>query len=217
VESTCAAIAALLAPHGEVVLHDLASDRILALWNPLSGRVVGDPSLLADLGDLAGAATSSASASSAPSASSASSAPTAPIGPIGPYAQTLPDGRRMAAVSAVVPDGDGVARGLVCVNVDRGPLDRLAAFAATWLAPRTEPPEPLFRHDWRERVGRRVGEFCAERGLVADRLDPAARRDLIAVLDAEGLFAVRRAADLVAGALGVSRATVYAQLKEIRL
>ena len=186
------ALAALLAPHGEVVLHELASDRIVAIWNPLSGRGVGDPSLIAELGDLGA------------------------DGPIGPSPTTLPDGRRVTAVSALVPDVGGHPRGLLCVNVDRTPLDALAALATTWLAPRVEPPEPLLRRDWRETVGRRVGTFCAERGTPAQHLDVAARQELVARLDGEGLFAVRRAADLVAGALGVSRATVYADLKTVR-
>jgi predicted transcriptional regulator YheO len=38
----------------------------------------------------------------------------------------------------------------------------------------------------------------------------------VAVLDAEGLLSVRGAADLTAQALGVSRATVYTLLKEVR-
>lgn len=189
VEATCGAIAALLAPHGEVVLHDLASDRIVAIWNPVSGRVPGDASLIGDVSELTD---------------------------VGPYPQTLPDGRRMSAVSAVVPDAEGRPAGLLCVNVDRTPLERIAELAGTWLAPRADPPEPLFHLDWRELVGRRVGEFCRARDTTPGRLDPAARRELVAVLDGEGLFAVRRAADLVAGALGVSRATVYAHLKEIR-
>ena len=186
------ALAALLAPHGEIALHDLAADRIVALWNPLSGRVVGDPSLIADLGGLGSA------------------------GPIGPYPVTLPDGRRVTAVSAVVPDAGGRPAGLLCVNVDRTALDAVAALATTWLAPRGPAPEPLVRQDWRETIGRRVGAFCAERSTRADRLDTGARHELVARLDGEGLFAVRRAADLVAGALGVSRATVYADLKAVR-
>jgi len=186
------ALAALLAPHGEIALHELATDRIVALWNPLSGRVVGDASLIADLGDLGS------------------------DGPIGPYPVTLPDGRRMTAVSAVVPDAAGRPRGLLCVTVDRTPLDAVAALATSWLAPRVAPPDPLVRQDWRETIGRRVGAFCAERGTPADRLDVAARVELVRRLDGEGLFAVRRAADLVATALGVSRATVYADLKAVR-
>jgi len=189
--ATCEALAVLLAPHGEVALHDLGSGRIAGLWNPLSGRAVGEESLIARPQDLTAA-------------------------PMVPYPATLPDGRQVSCVSAVVPDAAGVPRGLLCVNVDRSPLDRIAALAGGWLAPTREQPAELFQQDWRELIGRRVGAFCAARGLPAVGLDAADRRRLIAALDAEGLFAVRRAADLVAGALGVSRATVYAQLKETR-
>ena len=45
----CEAIARLLSPHAEVVLHDPATDSVLAIWNPLSKRTVGDPSLLGEL------------------------------------------------------------------------------------------------------------------------------------------------------------------------
>lgn len=186
------ALAALLAPYGEIALHDLAADRILALWNPISGRVVGDPSLISELGELGSG------------------------GPIGPYPTTLPDGRRVTAVSAVVPDAEGHPCGLLCVNVDRTPLDTVAALATAWLQPRVEAPEPLVGQDWRETIGRRVRAFCAGLGVPARHLDVPGRVELIRQLDGEGLFAVRRAADLVASALGVSRATVYADLKSVR-
>lgn len=59
-------------------------------------------------------------------------------------------------------------------------------------------------------------QWCRERALGQDTLSREARRELIGVLDVEGLFAVRGAASLAAEALGVSRATVYALLKETR-
>lgn len=37
------ALARLLSPHAEVVLHDPAADEVAAIWNPLSGREPGDP------------------------------------------------------------------------------------------------------------------------------------------------------------------------------
>ena len=42
------AIAALLHPHAEVVIHDLRSGRIVDLWNAFSHRQAGDESLLGD-------------------------------------------------------------------------------------------------------------------------------------------------------------------------
>ncbi|WP_199442193.1 PAS domain-containing protein [Umezawaea beigongshangensis] len=39
----CEAVARLLSPHADVVLHDPRTDRVVAIWNALSGRVPGDP------------------------------------------------------------------------------------------------------------------------------------------------------------------------------
>lgn len=192
-EPVCAAVAGLLDPHGEVVLHDLATSRIVALWNPLSGRAVGDDSLMDDLpGD--------------PSASAV----------IGPYAKVLPDGRRCTSVSAVLRDRRGSPQGLMCVNLDRSPLDGIAALATSLLAARVDPPAELFDRDWRERIAATVHDYCRDHGVPRGNLDRALRRDLVARLEAQGLFSVRRSADLAAEAMGVSRATVYALLKEIR-
>lgn len=189
----CEALAVLLAPHGEVAVHDLATERIIALWNPISGREVGQDSLLAELPEVPGASTV-----------------------LGPYPKALLDGRTLTSVTAVLTDGTGRRRGLLCVNLDRSPLDQIAALATSLLAARTERPPELFDRDWRERIALRVQQRCLERGLRRDQLDRGSRRELVSLLDAEGLFAVRGAADLAAEALGVSRATVYAVLKETR-
>jgi predicted transcriptional regulator YheO len=193
----CEALAALLAPHGEIAVHDLATERVVAVWNPLAGRRVGEDSLL---GDLPGAGTARADGDLV----------------FGPYPRVLIDGRIVTSVSAVLTDADGRRRGLLCVNVDRSPLDRIAALATSLLAAPADRPAELFDGDWRERIALRVQELCLERGLTRDRLDRDHRLALVSTLDAEGLFAVRGAAELAARAVGVSRATVYALLKESR-
>jgi predicted transcriptional regulator YheO len=48
----CEAIARLLSPHAEVVLHDPRTDTIAGIWNPVSGRRIGDASLLSELDGL---------------------------------------------------------------------------------------------------------------------------------------------------------------------
>ena len=52
------AIARLFHPYAEVAVHDLASDRIVALWNPFSGRKPGDPAQQLDKEDAAKATAS---------------------------------------------------------------------------------------------------------------------------------------------------------------
>lgn len=187
------ALAVLLAPHGEVAIHNLQTGRIEALWNPLSGRAVGDDSLLDEL-------------------------PTTPgeSWVVGPYAKVLPDGRSLTCVSAVLMDERGRRQGLLCINLDRSTLDRIAALATSLLAAQVPRPTPLFEKDWREELAQRVHDFCTERALDRDHLNRKTRQELVAMLDRAGMFAVRGSIDLTASALGVSRTTVYTLLKEIR-
>jgi len=193
VEGACAAIATLLHPHAEVVLHDLAADEIVALWNPSSGRAVGDSSLLDEL---------------------PASWREEPVQ--GPYRKVLADGREISAVSAVVHDARGEPAGLLCINLDRSPLLDVAQALAGLAAPTSPRPPELFERDWREQIALVVDERLRERALDRRRLTRADRRALVADLDARGLFATRNAAGHAARALGVSRATVYALLKEVR-
>jgi predicted transcriptional regulator YheO len=192
-QPVCEALARLLAPHGEIAIHDLGTERIVALWNPISGRHVGDDSQMDELPAASGQGTV-----------------------FGPYPKALLDGRSLTSVSAVLHDEAGERRGLLCVNLDRTPLDHIASLATSLLAATAAPPAELFERDWRERMALRVQQWCRERALRQDTLSREERRELVGVLDVEGLFAVRGAADLAAEALGVSRATVYALLKETR-
>lgn len=186
------AIARLFHPHAEVAVHDLASDRIVALWNPFSKRKVGDPALLAEL-----------------------PADIGELGVYGPYAKVLPDGRSLTSVSAVLADGKGVRRGLLCINFDRSPLDGVAELLARFAAPLTPRPPELFNRDWREQIALVIDEACRAQHLRRDQLTREDRRTLVRLLNDQGLFSTRQAASHAAMALGVSRATVYALLKEL--
>ena len=193
IEPACAAIAALLHPHAEVVVHELATDTIVAIWNPFSGRTAGDPSLLQEL---------PAHWSEQPMQ--------------GPYPKIEVDGRPVSAVSAVVPDAGGVPRGLLCVNLDRTPFEDAARLLGGLFAPTTAQPPELFERDWRDQIAAGVADYCAELALPRERLTRAQRLELMRRLEQAGLFATRNAADHTATALGVSRATVYSMLKELR-
>ncbi len=188
-EPACAAVATLLYPHAEVVVHELATDTIVALWNPFSGRACGDPSLLREL---------PAHWSEQPLQ--------------GPYPKLELDGRPMSAVSAVVGDGEG----LLCVNLDRSPFEDAARMLGALFAPTTQAPPELFERDWRDQIASTVSGYLAERATTRERLTRSQRVDLVGRLEHAGLFATRNAADHTATALGVSRATVYSMLKEIR-
>jgi predicted transcriptional regulator YheO len=190
------ALALLFQPQAEVVLHDIAEDRILHIAGAFSRRRAGDPSLT-DIADLQ------------------------PFdqGVIGPYEKINIDGRRLKSISVVIPGSDGQPAGLLCVNLDisafdlaRTALERLMASPA---APRADAGH-LFPSDWRERINADIGGFAAERGVSLPALTAAEQLDLVALLDRQGYFAIRKATDHIATALGTSRATLYKRLKESR-
>ena len=183
----CEAIARLLSPHAEVVLHDPATDSVISIWNPLSRRTVGDPSLLGELEELT------------------------PVGAdvYGPYPKSLPDGRRLSSVSAVIRDEEGRPEAVLCVNVDRSAFDAAARILAAFAAPVTVQPESLFARDWTEQLNEAVATFVRDRGVTLDGLSKQDRLDLVAQLDSTGVFDQRRAVPTVARAMGISRSAVY--------
>jgi predicted transcriptional regulator YheO len=190
----CQAVALLLGPYAEVVLHDPDADRILAIWNPASSRGPGDPSLLGELDALD------------PSARDV----------FGPYEKLLADGRRLSSVSAILRDADGTASAVLCVNLDRTPLEQAAAVLTAFGAPAVSRPEPLFEQDWGERVQHIIGAYVRECGRPVERLTRDDRLAVLARLVEARVFAVRGAAVIVARALRVSRSTVYGLLAELR-
>ncbi|MGL4174488.1 MAG: helix-turn-helix transcriptional regulator [Dermatophilaceae bacterium] len=183
------AVVALLHPRAEVVVHDVPRDRIVAIWNSFSGRKVGDPSLLGEL-------------------------PANDDGHhvLGPYEKVGSDGHRITSVTVTIADGQG----LICINLDRSPLDEAIAILSRFAAPLTSPPPELFERDWREQINSVVDDWLRQRHLDRARLTRGDRVELVRELDGRGVFAIRHAAHHVARALGSSRATIYSLLQEAR-
>jgi D-arginine utilization repressor len=191
--ATCEAIVALFHPFAEVAVHDIRRDRIVALWNPISERVVGDASLLDELPDYA-----------------------EDVRVIGPYPKVLADGRAVTSMSVVLHNAKGARRGLLCINFDRSPFDGAIELLAKFVAPVQGRPPELFDRDWREQIALLVDAECRARALRRDRLTREQRLALVRLIDERGLFATRNAAAHAARALGTSRTTIYALLKEAR-
>jgi len=194
-EPVAEAIAALLKPHAEVVVHDLAAGRIAYIANNISRRKVGGSSLtdLKDIGSL-------------------------DAGVIGPYRKTNFDGRELKSITAVLRDGDGEPFGLLCVNFDISVIetakDVLSALSAFQDAGRQ--PAALFRSDWQDAVNKVIADFLKARGLAASALAREDHAELIRTLDGEGYFAIRNLVPYLARLLGISRATIYKHLKDAK-
>lgn len=182
------AVVALLHPYAEVVLHDVKPDKVAAIWNSWSGRSPGDRSLI--------------TAADLPADGKV----------LGPYEKVGTDGHRITSVSVLLEGGAG----LLCVNLDRSPLDGAIDVLSRFAAAVEQRPEALFERDWRERIALTVDAWCRDQHVARDRLSRTQRLALVEHVDAQGLFATRRAAEHLALALGISRASVYALIKEAR-
>ena len=184
-------IAALLGPLAEVVVHDLASGRIAAIWNADSGRRVGDESLL----DIE---------------------PDDVTDTWGPYLKRTRDGRPIKSTSALFRAPDGTPLALLCVNLDTGPMTQFATMLQDFLAVGDEQPAELFRSDREEQLRLLVHQWLGERGIALKDLKRAERIDLVGFLFDRGVFQTRNAATTAAHLIGVSRASIYADLRRAR-
>ncbi len=187
------AIAALLHPHAEVVIHDLRSGRIVDIWNAFSHRKPGDDSLLGDDVELH-----------------------LDRDVFGPYDKANVDGARLKSITAALRDDMGKRIGLMCVNMDVSQFDQAIKLLSAFAAPSEPRPEAMFRQDWREHINLVIRAFLEQKRKALKALDRDERIALIAEIDAAGLFAARNAAPHVASAMNVSRATVYALLNAAR-
>lgn len=187
------AIAALLHPHAEVVIHDLKTDRIVDIWNAFSHRKAGDESLLGDDIEMQ-----------------------LDRDLFGPYDKAGPDGARLKSITAALRDASGERIGILCINLDVSLFDQAAKLLAAFTKVAEPRPEAMFRQDWREHINLTIRAFLESRRKALKALDREERIELIAELDAAGLFEARNAAPHVASAMEISRATVYALLNAAR-
>lgn len=180
-----------LAPFCEVVLHDLTQPEhaILAIHNNLSGRAVGAPATELGLARAADPAFEQVIAN---------------------YPNTFPDGRLAKSTSVGIKDSEGQYIAALCLNVDltvfRSLNSMLTQFGSvdTALAV-SETMAPAGA----DAIRQRIDQFAARLGTTPRALKADERKALMRELKEAGLSDVRRAMDIVAAYLNVSRATVY--------
>jgi D-arginine utilization repressor len=190
---TAEAIALLLHPFAEVVVHDLATDKIAAIFNSYSHRQVGDDSLLEDIEFDESSAI------------------------IGPYEKLNWDGRHLKSISIVIRNSTAVAVGLLCINLDVSKFTELNQWLERFLDQKNLIPQPqeLFKDDWQERINVYVHDHLRRQHKTLENLTRADKQELIGILNREGAFKQKNAATYVGKVLGISRATVYKYLSEL--
>ncbi len=196
------AIAMLLHPYAEVVIHDIEKNIIVHVANPYSKRRVGDSSYLSldiDQSDFG-----------------------LEKNVLGPYEKEGEDGRRIRSITAVLRNNEAQPIGILCINLDFSPLETAFDSAFEVLNGLIRPaeiearPEVLFREEWRELIKMEIRTFRLEKGLTQDSMNAKERRELMRRIDQKRLFYARKSVEQVASCLMISRATAYKDLNEIR-
>ena len=192
----CRSLVRLLPGQVEVVLHDLAMNRIALIENSFSPRQAGDESL-SDIADFQSELREDDT--------------------IGPYTKSNSDGTRLRSVSALLRDDEGHPIALLCINMRVDALemarDVLAAFTQTEPAPTSD----LLRNDWREVANAIISATLKELKLSFNQLKKQDRDLIVERLIGADIFSARGAVDYVAEALGVSRTTLYSHIKKNKL
>ncbi|MFA6916858.1 MAG: PAS domain-containing protein [Parachlamydiales bacterium] len=187
------AIAALLFPNAEVVLHNLKTGCIEGIFNNFSKRKIGDDSLLDEMGELDSQDF------------------------FEPYFKTNWDGRRIKSVTAVLKNESKKPIGLLCINLDISKWNEMHQFILEMIKPATEMPDFLFKNDWREKINIYVSTYLKQHALRLESLSKPEKQQLLIALYKEGAFDTKNAASYIAEVLQISRATVYNYLKECNL
>ena len=196
------AIALLLHPYAEVVIHDIVKDIIVHIANPYSKRRAGDSSYLGLDGDAADFGLEK--------------------NVLGPYEKEGEDGQRIRSITAVLRNDQARPIGILCINLDFSPLETAFESALEVLNGLIRPaeiearPEIIFREEWREQIKLEIRAFRLEKGLTQEPMNASERRELMRRLDQKRLFYARKSVELVASYLMISRATAYKDLNEIR-
>jgi len=186
------AISMLLHPHAEVVLHDLSTGRIAAIYNNLSKRKVGEESLLEEAANLA---------------------ELPDVFP--PYSKTNWDGKKMKSGTATIRDPKGKPIGLFCINLDLSKWQEVHQFILGWIEERgsEEKPDALFKDDWKEKINIFVSDYLKKEALSLKTITKEQKQELARTLHRRGAFQAKKAASYVADVLEISRATIYNYLR----
>tara|TARA_R110002126_G_scaffold239409_1_gene382641 strand:- start:67050 stop:67637 length:588 start_codon:yes stop_codon:yes gene_type:complete len=181
------AIALLMEPLLEIVVHDLESDSICFIAGQLSKRRVGDASLL-DAKELEESLDHIT------------------------YPKLNFDGRLIKSISVPVDD-----KLLICINCDISIFNQMQQFSEAFIKPRqADIPHSLFKQDWQEKLHCSIHAYLNEKSWSFEGLTLKQKKDVAHYLFQQGAFVEKNAADYIARVLKLGRATMFKYLKSWR-
>lgn len=198
----CEAMVLLMSPLMEIVIHDLETGTICFIAGEISGRQVGDPSLLdktsveSDILDLEKIDN--------------------PMEQI-IYPKLNVDGRLIRSISIPLREQNEI-KALLCINCDISIFQQMKIIGQRFigLSSPNSQPQSLFKDDWQERLNIAIHDYLKEVGWSLETLSNSKKKQLAQHLYETGAFREKKAADYVATALKLGRATIFNYLREWR-
>jgi predicted transcriptional regulator YheO len=188
-------LSATFAPFCEIVVHNLLNPQhsIEVIHNNLSGRTPGGPATELGIERLAD--------------------PNCPP-VIANYSNQFADGRQVKSTSIGIKDSHGNYFATLCLNVDLTLFQGLESVLRQFSAVGTDPlvDESLDPAN-ATAIRARIDQFAAKLSTTPRALKAADRRKLMRELKQGGVFGIRRSVETIANRLGVSRATIYNDVK----
>ena len=192
------AIAKLLYPFAEVVLHDIKKNQIVKIFNNFTKRQVGDSSCIDDI--------KSKGFEKGPDIH-------------GPFMQKNFYGHDVKYTTSVLRNDDGKAIGLMCINLNIEGIQHIQNVFNHFLETTADSSnlDELFNDDWENRINIFVQRFRKERNCAFSKLTTQERMQLVHSLHEAGAFRATNAVNYIAKILGVSRATIYNYLNTMEI
>jgi predicted transcriptional regulator YheO len=187
-------IVKLMHPLVEVVIHEIASGKIVFIEGGLSARKVGDPSLLeTDVENWQEEINQKI------------------------YPKLGLDGRLIKSISIPINEKHNT-KFLLCINCDVSLFKDMGSFADTFLRGiENAQPACLFKSDYQERMHAFLHQILKEKGWKLGALSTKEKREIVKLLFEQGAFDEKNAADTIAKLLGMGRATIFNYLKTWRM
>ncbi|MEV7385548.1 MULTISPECIES: PAS domain-containing protein [unclassified Streptomyces] len=137
------------------------------------------------------------------------------------YVTRLPDGRVMKSSTMLLRLADGTVTGALCVNLDVTQLRMSSMLLSEVIGDggettASEPQPVAFGSDAETVIESVLAEVEAQLGKPLAHLATAEWLSVFKTLDERGVFQLRRAVPMLAGRLGMSRASVYNHIGRLR-
>jgi len=189
------AVTELFRPFVEIAVHDLKAGKIVALYNTISRRAVGDASPLEEL---------KITVEKFP-----------PY--FKPYYKVNWDGRPLKCTSITLSDDQGTPIALICINTDVSLLYDAQQLIQTFLQVNSDAENPVerFGGPLEDHLNRLTSDYLKQKNISIAQLTRAEKKDLVLYLYQKGIFNFKHAVPGLAKKLKSSRATIYNYIKEL--